>query len=139
MLSIQLRLRNGLPVMIMGETGCGKSSLIKQLTAVLRTPLRTLNIHGGMEADDVVVWMKERIEEAEFLSQEERVVIFLDEVNTCNCMGLFKEIICDRSVQGRFLPPSMKIIAACNPYRLKSKQALEQEAMAGLAFDTFQG
>ena len=29
MLSIQLRLRNGLPVMIMGETGCGKSSLIK--------------------------------------------------------------------------------------------------------------
>eukprot|EP00468_Gymnochlora_sp_CCMP2014_P001514 CAMPEP_0167741726 /NCGR_PEP_ID=MMETSP0110_2-20121227/1016_1 /TAXON_ID=629695 /ORGANISM="Gymnochlora sp., Strain CCMP2014" /LENGTH=5340 /DNA_ID=CAMNT_0007625809 /DNA_START=69 /DNA_END=16091 /DNA_ORIENTATION=- len=139
MLSIQLRLKNGLPVMVMGETGCGKSSLIKQLTAILRTPLRTLNIHGGMEAEDVVEWMRLRVSEAEMLREEERVVIFLDEVNTCNCMGLFKEIICDRSIQGRFLPSSMKIIAACNPYRLKSQQALEQEAMAGLAFDTFQG
>ncbi len=47
MLSIQLRLQNNLPVVIMGETGCGKSSLINQLCAIIRAPLRVLNIHGG--------------------------------------------------------------------------------------------
>jgi ABC-type lipoprotein export system ATPase subunit len=46
MLSIQLRMLNQVPVVIMGETGCGKSSLIKQLCAVTKTPLMTLNIHG---------------------------------------------------------------------------------------------
>lgn len=48
-LFLQLRLKNKLPVVIMGETGCGKSSLINQLCAIVRAPLRTLNIHGGME------------------------------------------------------------------------------------------
>ena len=39
-----------------GETGCGKSSLITQLCAIIRAPLRTLNIHGGMEDQDVIDW-----------------------------------------------------------------------------------
>ena len=137
MLAIQLRLRNGLPVIIMGETGCGKSSLIRQLCAVLRLPLRTLNIHGGMDANDIVRWMKRQIVEASFMDKDERIVVFLDEVNTCNCMGLFKEIVCDRSIQGEFLPENLKVICACNPYRLKSKKATEQEAMHGLAFDQY--
>lgn len=41
----------------MGETGCGKSSLIRQLCAVIKAPLRTLNIHGGMEDRDIIDWM----------------------------------------------------------------------------------
>eukprot|EP00456_Euglypha_rotunda_P019720 TRINITY_DN17417_c0_g3_i3.p1 TRINITY_DN17417_c0_g3~~TRINITY_DN17417_c0_g3_i3.p1 ORF type:complete len:178 (+),score=26.96 TRINITY_DN17417_c0_g3_i3:132-665(+) len=135
MLSIQLRMRNNLPVVIMGETGCGKSSLIQQLCAVIRVPLRTLNIHGGMEDQDIVTWMIERIEEAKHLKTNEFIVVFLDEVNTCNSMGLFKEMVCDRSMNGIILPSTLKIIAACNPYRLKKGIATEMEAMAGLVFE----
>jgi len=139
MLSIQLRLRNNLPVVIMGETGCGKSSLIRQLCALIRSPLRTLNIHGGMDDQDIIDWMSDRIVEAQALNSNERLVVFLDEVNTCNSMGLFKEIICDRSMDGLILPDSLKIIAACNPYRLKQGLMKEADTMAGLIFDHFAG
>ena len=47
-------------------------------------------------------------------------VMFLDEINTCNSMGLAKEILCDGSMKGRRLPSSIKAVAACNPYRLKA-------------------
>lgn len=45
--SVQLRMKNNLPVVIMGETGCGKSSLIRNLCGIIGAVLRTLNIHGG--------------------------------------------------------------------------------------------
>ena len=134
MLSIQMRLKNHLPVVIMGETGCGKSSLIRQLCSVIRAPLRTLNIHGGMEDEDVVRWMQERVSEAKMYPRE-RIVVFLDEVNTCNSMGLFKEMICDGSMNGTPLPDNMRLIAACNPYRLKKGLIAREERMAGLIFD----
>ncbi len=137
MISIQMRLKNNLPVVIMGETGCGKSSLITQLCAIIQVPLKTLNIHGGMEDQDVVEWMEQRVMDAISLGSFGRLVVFLDEVNTCNCMGLFKEIICDHSLNGDPLPENMAVIAACNPYRTKKGIGKEEATMAGLVFDHF--
>lgn len=66
----------------------------------------------------------------------QRVVIFFDEVNTCNAMGCFKEMICDRTLNGVPIPDNMKIIAACNPYRLRTTKGLYGgEEMAGLVYD----
>ena len=63
-------------------------------------------------------------------------VAFLDEVNTCNSMGLFKEMLCDGFMDGQRIPDSVKIVAACNPYRLRKRSAAsaEEEAGAGLVF-----
>ncbi len=47
-----------------GETGCGKSSLCNQLCHIIRRPLFTLNIHGGMEDADIIEWMHARIAQA---------------------------------------------------------------------------
>ena len=81
MISIQLRIKYNLPVIISGETGCGKSSLIRQLCAIIGTRLRTLNIHGGMEDRDITRWMRKQIREAEALTDPmDRVVVFFDEV-----------------------------------------------------------
>lgn len=45
-------------------------------------------------------------------------VLFMDEANTTEAIGLIKEIMCDRSVNGvPFDEPNLKIVAACNPYR----------------------
>lgn len=142
MLSIQLRLRNNLPAIIMGETGCGKSTLIRNMCGILGVVLHTLNVHGGMEDDDIIDWMNSKMKLAQELSHDpsNRVVLFLDEINTCNCMGLFKEIVCDRSINGFPLLDNIKIIAACNPYRLRSTKSLYGgEEMAGLAFELFPG
>ena len=134
MLSISFRLKYGLPVIIMGETGCGKSSLIRQLASIIRAPLYTLNIHGGMEDTDILRWMDECCVEANRF-RNERILVFLDEVNTTNCMGLFKEIICDHTCNGRYLPDNMLIVSALNPYRLKKGVGAKEEKMAGLVFE----
>ena len=46
-------------------------------------------------------------------------VLFFDEANTTEAIGLIKEIMCDSSMEGEplELSPSLKIVAACNPYR----------------------
>ena len=96
MLSIALRIRNGMPVIVMGETGCGKSSLMTGMCAILGWRLHTLNIHGGMEDSDIIEWMNNVIDTVESSggSGDSPHVAFLDEVNTCNSMGLFKEACC---------------------------------------------
>jgi hypothetical protein len=44
-------------------------------------------------------------------------VVFLDEANTTDAIGLIKEILCDRRLHGRAVSDDLKFIAACNPYR----------------------
>jgi len=46
-------------------------------------------------------------------------VLFFDEANTTEAIGLIKEIMCDKSIAGKPLQlcENLKIIAACNPYR----------------------
>ena len=111
--------------------GCGKSTLIRNMCSILRAPLHILNIHGGMEDKDIIDWMNKRIQQAKKVRT--RIIVFLDEINTCNCMGLFKEIVCDRTLNGVRLPDEIKLIAACNPYRLRNTKSLYGgEEMAGL-------
>lgn len=42
--------------------------------------------------------------------------VFLDEINTCDHLGLIAELICHRSYLGKPLPENLIILAACNPY-----------------------
>ena len=51
--------------------------------------------------------------------RETRLCIFLDEVNTSSYMGVFKELIVDRRLNGADLPSNVVVIAACNPARDK--------------------
>jgi MoxR-like ATPase len=63
MLSILMRLQCNLPVLVMGETGCGKSSLMRHLFKIIDVPAQgpdkafhTLDVHGGMEDADILSW-----------------------------------------------------------------------------------
>ena len=44
-------------------------------------------------------------------------ILFFDEANTTEAIGLIKEVMCDRRVYGREISRDLKFIAACNPYR----------------------
>lgn len=62
------------------------------------------------------------IEKAEKMAELNRAdkmdtVVFFDEANTTEAIGLIKEIMCDRRLCGRSISQDLKIIAACNPYR----------------------
>ena len=51
-------------------------------------------------------------------SREAYTVLFFDEVNTTEAIGLIKEVICDRTIRGRPIPDEVKFAAACNPYKM---------------------
>ena len=49
--------------------------------------------------------------------QDVDTIAFFDEANTTDALGLIKEVMCDRRVNGRLITRHVKFIAACNPYR----------------------
>ena len=83
---------------------------------------RPSQVHGGTTERDVI----RKVNQASQLAQTNRqefprvdTVLFFDEANTTEAIGLIKEIICDKRMKGRALPypEGLKVIAACNPYR----------------------
>ena len=152
MILILLRIRENIPTIMMGETGCGKTSLIRKLSELMNngeSNMKILNIHAGIKDKEIVEFLKDKkeknklsiLEEAQNLYNlehkkkeekekegfkyfEKKLWIFLDEINTCNCMGLICELMTKHSCQGEPLPKSIIFIAACNPYRkLNNKEA----------------
>ena len=57
MVQIILRLRAGIPVLIMGETGCGKTSLINAIAEINNYKMLTFNIHAGITDNEIVQFM----------------------------------------------------------------------------------
>lgn len=45
---INLRLRANLPIILMGETGVGKTSLVDYLAKIIDAECITFNIHAGI-------------------------------------------------------------------------------------------
>ena len=144
MVLILIRIRSGIPVIMMGETGCGKTSLIRMLSQMQnkgeKNGMKILNIHAGTNDDDIIKFMNEFvIPEAKLILESEKnikeerlrnnqtfenkkVWVFLDEINTCKSMGLISELMCKRTCQGVSLPENIVFIAACNPYRIREKK-----------------
>ena len=162
---ILMRIRVGIPVILMGETGCGKTTLIEMASKLInkgKICIHKMNIHAGIEDEDIINFMndveikvkvednkkiKAKIKEFESLSPENqkeyfkknskekiyasfesevkkrKIWIFFDEINTCNSMGLFTEIMCKNSIYGKPLNNRFIYIAACNPYRVVDKNS----------------
>jgi E3 ubiquitin-protein ligase RNF213 len=135
----------------MGETGCGKTRLVNFFSLLhqrtLKKNLIHVKIHGGTTAKII----EEKSREAVKLSKENfkqiqasengnpnpiSVILFFDEANTTEEIGLIKEIMCDKTINGEKIDLSygLKIIAAVNPYRKHSKEMIEKLENAGLGF-----
>ncbi|KAM7035519.1 E3 ubiquitin-protein ligase RNF213 [Acridotheres tristis] len=143
MLAIEMRFRCNIPVVIMGETGCGKTRLVKFLCQLRRSLLEVENmklvkVHGGTTAEMIYA----RIREAEALAivNKEKhgldTVLFFDEANTTEAVSSIKEVLCDRTVQGEPLASGsgLRIIAACNPYRKHTDRMIQRLELAGLGY-----
>ena len=121
---IYMRAEAGIPVIIMGETGCGKTALVRFLARkVLSEEFQVLNMHAGITDANIIEFMELPIQQA-LVDDTRKVWIFFDEFNTSSSLGLIKEIICDRRMLGESIPPNIVFIAACNPYKLRTKDAL---------------
>ncbi|EAR87839.2 hypothetical protein TTHERM_00006030 (macronuclear) [Tetrahymena thermophila SB210] len=118
---IFMRIRANSPVIIMGQSGIGKSILIELMSVIMEAQFKIMIVHAGITEQDVAKLIEECIEISQI--NDQKVVIFFDEVNTNKLVsGLFKEIIVDRHIYGEPIPTNVIPIAAINPYKLKSEQ-----------------
>ena len=124
MILIILRVRGRIPVILMGETGCGKTSLVRYLAMFCRIPFSVFSLHAGIHEEEIVRYIKKKEIDA-----VKETWIFLDEINTTDHLGLISEIVCHHTLLGRPLSRKLVFLAACNPYRLRSE---EQIKTAGL-------
>ena len=61
---ILLKIKAGLPVILMGETGCGKTSLLKMLSIFFnkgKNKMKIMNIHAGINDEDIIKFMNEKV------------------------------------------------------------------------------
>ena len=129
MIAIYMRIQCGVPVILMGECGCGKTMLIRYLCAWLKVRLLVLDVNGGTSEKDIIhifTQANDLIERRE----EKEVFVFLDEVNTCPHMGLISLAVCKRLIYDMKLQDGVQILAALNPYR---RRRTDQQT-TGLAF-----
>ena len=121
MILILFRIFANIPVILMGETGCGKTELIKQLMKMLNKDKNNnnfiiKNMHSGVKEKEII----EVIEKAEKnleRSKNDMVCIFFDEINTTSLLSKMKEIFVNHSLNGEEIDKRIRFIGACNPFR----------------------
>ncbi|ETO05731.1 hypothetical protein RFI_31664, partial [Reticulomyxa filosa] len=112
--AIFFRIKSGIPVLIMGETGCGKTKLLKFMANALRINMKLIDVHEGYTAECLQKDLEQPLKEAQ-QHQDQTYLIFLDGINTSPEIGAFKEVVCDHK--------NVVIIAALNPFRKRHRTA----------------
>jgi len=113
----------------MGETGCGKTSLIIKLSQILNNGeelVEKIDIHPGITDEEINEKMKEMNKNAKSDKYKNKELwVFFDEINTCLSLSLLTEIFINRTFNGEKLEDNIRLIGACNPYR-KRKELIER-------------
>lgn len=133
-LVIYNKLKYSLPTILYGDNGVGKSELTKYLSSVLGIKLKRFVVNEGHSSLDILNWINPLIREAKHNPSKD-VIAFFDRVNTANNVGLFKELICDRVINNQVLPKNLKIVASCNPYRLRRYAGTDVEQPSSQKLD----
>lgn len=119
LIAIYLRFVANIPVVIMGETGCGKTRLVRFFADLYRNEFKSggrkmrrdilihVKVHGGMTANEIVKYVEEAERMAELNYEmcttpiKITCILFFDEANTTEHVGMIKEIMCDGTLNGR--------------------------------------
>ena len=125
MVLVVYRISANVPVILMGDTGCGKTALIIKLNQILNngeTTVEIINIHPGINDEKLCEKMREINEKAKEEKQKNKELwVFFDEINTCLSLSLLTEIFINRTYNGNKLSDNIRLIGACNPYRRRKK------------------
>ena len=129
MVRILLNIEAKIPVILMGETGVGKTKLIEVLSELYgngKCIWRTLQIHAGITDQEIIDFIDKIIEENKKSEDKDKLKwVFFDEINTCNSLGLITEIMCNHTYLGQKIDDNFIFIGACNPYRIITKKMKE--------------
>ena len=128
------RYRSRLPVILMGESGCGKTFLLRYVAEVLfreRVEFFSFILYYGVKESDFVRFVDNMITIAH-KARHKDIWIFFDEFNTSELQSIICELLFDRvfSISKDFkgtravtadqpLPPNIFFVAACNPFKMR--------------------
>ena len=125
MVFLAYRIRANIPLIIMGDTDCGKISLIRKLSQILNNGeelVQIINIHPKYPDEEIASRMRDLNDKAKYDKyQGKELWVFFDEINTCLSISLLTEIFVNRTINGEKLEKNIRLIGACNPYRKRKK------------------
>nr|XP_039269384.1 E3 ubiquitin-protein ligase rnf213-beta-like [Styela clava] len=138
-ISLNMRIQCKIPVILEGETGCGKTRMVEFLSKLKASDknarvLITRKVYGGVTASDIQKSVKEaeKVWSQSKTDQDTRL-IFFDEANTTEAIYAIKEVMCDNTFDGEAVAmKNTTIIAACNPHKEMSETAIEHLMSCGL-------
>ncbi|RGB41976.1 hypothetical protein C1646_791690 [Rhizophagus diaphanus] len=113
---ILLRVRSNVPVVICGEAGCGKTSLIAYLAIMVEVQFQTLNLHAGIDENTFMMFINYAMKKAE----KGEIWLLFNGINTCNHKELLADLISHRMFNGKYIHPNIRLFSTCNPYRLRT-------------------
>ena len=129
MVRILLNIEAKIPVILMGETGVGKTKLLEMLATLYGKGTRywkKLQIHAGTTDKKIIKFIQKVEKEVKEEGRENELTwIFFDEINTCNSLGLITEIMCNHTYLGKKINKNFVFLGACNPYRVLTKKMRE--------------
>ena len=143
MMAIFMRFTVSIPIIIMGETGVGKTRLVSFMCALMRrgkdaNNFFILKMHGGITEQDVFAIVRKGIQHAQMNIRKgvPTTVIFFDEANTSDAISTIKTVLVDRLVDGEPIPSDigLQFVCAVNPYREHSQQMITKLENAGLGY-----
>ena len=118
MILIIYRIKANIPVILMGETGCGKKALIIKLNQILNNGETNIEIINTSTAnDEKLCKFMENIENKAKWKKDEELWVFFDKINTCLSLSLLTEIFINRTYNGKSLNKNIRLIGSCEPYR----------------------
>ena len=131
MMLILFRIFANIPIILMGETGCGKTELIKQLIKMLNKDekynnLVIKNIYSSTKENEIF----EIIEKAENILEDSKndfIYVFFDDINTTLLFSKMKEIFINHSFNGKQINERIRFIGACLPLRKKELKEIEND------------
>ncbi|PKC00365.1 hypothetical protein RhiirA5_505219 [Rhizophagus irregularis] len=119
LISILLRVNANIPV----------TSLIAQFALVVEVQFLALNLHAGIDEETIMTFMNDALKKAE---KGETWILFY-EINTCNHLGLFADLISNKKYKDKPIHPNIRLFATCNPYRFRT--GIQSEASKDKQYD----
>ena len=115
MILLIYRIKADIPVIIMGETGCGKTSLIIKLSQFLNNGeelLGLIHIHSGITDKEIINEMikMNKIAKEEKSKNNKEFWVFFDEINTCKSLSLLTEIFVNKTFNGEKIEDNIRLI-----------------------------
>jgi hypothetical protein len=130
---IMLRVNLRIPILLLGESGCGKTFILEFIAInFFCDTFELLVFHSGISERNFENFVDNCIEKAN-KDRNKRLWMFFDEINTTPLIPIISELVTERKAhfatkQNNELPDNIIVVCACNPFKFRSMDVDEEKS-----------